>query len=186
MKIIPQIEFKSVLEDITDINKRNKRFKSLSEEGQRLETAWEALKLVVNNIADPSTHAEEYRYWNRELLNIVIYSHTSEELQKNLLKVKKCTVCARGIMTLAKIRIGNNVDPVFNTETDIARGCNDSTRGGFSFFDFKKMEIEYEFNEYGHPYCHNTKEKLANILCNVLVNGNFNIDDKTDYLTSKK
>lgn len=44
------------------------------------------------------------------------------------------------------------------------------------------MENEYESSYYDHPYKSHTEEKLANICYNVLVNGNFNTDDDTDYL----
>jgi hypothetical protein len=111
-------------------------------------------------------------------------SSSSEELQSEMLKVKSCTVCERGLLTLAKIRIGNNVDPGLGID-NISMGNKYSTREGFYFSSFKDMESEYERSKYNHPYQHNTTEKMVNILCNILVNGDFNTMDKTDYLTPK-
>lgn len=190
--IVPQITFKSLLDPITDIEKRNKKFASLSDEGKRLEIAWEALKLVVGGIAEPSDVIDSktgkrsyYRYWDENLVTIYRGSKSSKDLQEALLGVKSCTVCERGILTLAKIRIGNNVNP---SKIRVSRACDGYStcaREGFSINSFRSMETEYELSDYKHPYNSNTSKKMANILCNVLVNGDFNTEDKTDYLTPK-
>ncbi len=190
--IVPQITFKSLLDPITDIEKRNKKFASLSDEGKRLEIAWEALKLVVGGIAEPSNVIDSktgkrsyYRYWDENLVTIYRGSKSSKDLQEALLDVKSCTVCERGILTLAKIRIGNNVNPSKIWVSRACDGYSTCAREGFSINSFGSMETEYELSYYKHPYNSNTSKKMANILCNVLVNGDFNTEDKTDYLTLK-
>jgi hypothetical protein len=148
--IVPQITFKSLLDPIKNIDKRNEKFASLSDEGKRLEIAWEALKLVVNDVARPSNSQHFWRYWDRQLLDTCEVSSSSEELQSEMLKVKSCTVCERGLLTLAKIRIGNNVDPGLGID-NISMGNKYSTREGFYFSSFKDMESEYERSKYNHP-----------------------------------
>ncbi len=183
--IVPQITFKSLLDPIKDIDKRNKKFASLSDEGKRLETAWEALKLITSGIAEPAGRDGISFYWDHRLKETFNRTASSKELQEEFLNLQSCTVCERGILTLSRIRLGNGIDPCIYSEVAVADGFEEKARDGFSLFSFQQMETEYERTTYWHPYLNNTSEKMANILCNVLVNGDFNTEDKTDYLTPK-
>jgi len=81
-------------------------------------------------------------------------------------------------MMLSQIRLGNSI-----ASNDLKRekGSLGNIKG-FSLKDFFLMEREYEHSSFKHPYFANTQEKLANICCNILANGNFDIHDDTDYL----
>lgn len=183
--IVPQITFKSLLDPITDIDKRNKKFASLSAEGKRLEIAWEALKLVTSGIAAPAGENGRSFYWDHRLKETFNRTASSKELQEEFLNLQSCTVCERGILTLSRIRLGNGIDPCKYSVFGISEGYEIKARDGFSYLSFEQMEKEYERSFYCHPYNSNTSKKMANILCNVLVNGDFNTEDKTDYLTRK-
>lgn len=173
----PNIEYVSVLDHIKSIEERNKAFDALDKQSKRLEIAWDALKLLTRKVITPS-HGH---YWGVKLENIQSESLHSTEFQQRLNKpssFKGCSVCARGAIMLSLIRIGNNISP---NDYAVDRG-HDNNIKGFSMESMRRMECEYENCEYDHPYRNNTKEKLMNILCNVLVNGDFNPKDKTDYL----
>lgn len=175
VKIVPQIKYKSLLANIKDIGERNKAFNALTKEEQRLEIAWDALQLVITDKVKASTGC----YWNWKLNDIVDGSKNAKEFQNNLLNnlPEGCLVCARGALTLSRIRLGNKVKPDDNFDNS---GYNNVK--GFTLEDYQKAEKEYEWSYYSHPYNNNTNQKLANILCNILVNGNFNTEDRTDYL----
>jgi len=172
------ITFKSVLSKypntVKGIEERNEHFNSLDPQSQRLEIAWDALQMVLKE----QVFAHYSGYWSEDLQRV---EGTSKELQRvfnKQLKSMNCQVCQRGLMMLSQIRLGNDID-----STDSCRrfGNSDNLKG-FSLKSMQWMENEFEHCSYGHPYRFNTEEKLANICCNVLVNGDFNIDDKTDYL----
>jgi len=172
------ITYKSVLNNLT-LKNRNKAFNKLNDKTQRLEIAWDALNLVLNGSIKPNTNT----YWSKDLKNI---KGDSKMLQKTLnskkfYKENSCEVCQRGLMMVSQIRLGNSID-----SEDIYK--NDGHKNnikGFSIKSFTKMEEEYENCNFNHPYFDKTKEKLANICCNIIVNGDFNIKDRTDYLLSK-
>lgn len=173
----PNIEYVSVLDGIKSIEERNKAFDALDKQSKRLEIAWDALKLLTRKVITPS-HGH---YWGEKLVDIQCESLYSTDFQQRLNKpssFKGCSVCARGAIMLSLIRIGNNVSP---NDFSVDKGSDHNIRG-FSMKSMLKMELEYERSEYDHPYINNTKEKLMNILCNVLVNGDFNPKDKTNYL----
>ena len=122
-------------------------------------------------------HRDFYEYWSFALSCIKIID--SKKFQKELVNnLPKCEVCIRGGMMLSQIRLGNelhcNIDNIHKGDFKIIKG--------FSMDSFYKMEEEYEHSTYKHPYERHTSWKLANICCNVLVNGDFNTEDKTDYL----
>lgn len=172
--ITPNIEFKSVLQPIKDIKARNQAFRELTDEGKRLEIAWEALQLVLSDKIHPAVGC----YWSNNLWEIE--APTAHGFQQKLInKLPKCEVCQRGLIMLSTIRIGNSVSSD-DWGRDEGHRHNIS---GFDMEDMKDMEKEYEHGYFEHPYETHTKEKLANICCNILVNGNFNTDDKTDYLS---
>lgn len=174
------ITFKSVLQPIKNIEERNQYFEELSDEGKRLEIAWDCLQLILANKIKAS---EGCYYWNHYLSKIRGKIDTSKEFQIELIKIlpKDCKVCVRGGMMLSQIRLGNKISP---KSDNVMEGSIDNIRG-FTFNDFIIMEKEYEFSKYNHPYISSTSEKLANICCNILVNGNFNTEDKTDYLITE-
>lgn len=179
-KITPQINFKSYLQGIKDIEKRNKAFHKLTDEEKRLEIAWDSLLLIMEGSIRPAGFGKNSCYWDKKLFKAT-ENLSSKELQKTLIerpKSQKCTVCERGITMLSTIRLGNSIDGFDN---DRENGHEDNIQG-FIKQDFYNMEKEYEHSYYSHPYKNNTLEKMANICCNVLVNGNFNTEDKTDYL----
>lgn len=169
---------KSVLQNIKDIEERNKVFHSLSDEDKRKEIAYDLYLLVKNEKVDGS----EGMYWSNDLLNIKAKNKEEFQLKLND-SLPECSVCARGGMMLSRIRLGNTFS------------CNDPGRSGgnstfhdanlvsFSLYSFRKMELEYECSEFSHPYEENSREKLMNICLNVINNGDFNELDTTNYLT---
>lgn len=181
MKITPQIEFKSYLQGIKDIEKRNKAFKKLTDEEKRLEIAWDLLCLIKKEVIKPSSWLDYDRYWDSKLLN-ESQNLSSKDLQSFLCDIDKedstCIVCQRGGMMLSQIRLGNQIS---GSTYGKAWGESNIIKG-FKLDDFRNMENEYERSLFCLPYEDNTLEKMANICCNVLVNGNFNTKDKTDYL----
>lgn len=196
--------YKSKLSRFKSLELRNAAFEKLSDENKRKEIAWDGLKLVLAG----QIGAAKGTYWNNKLSEYVWGKQdtsalgrlgrpevqTAEELQQRLMEPPKCSVCARGLMMLSAIRVGNKIEPLTTfrswygpttiaNEVSICRGDDDTLEGkGFSLGDFMVMEKEYEQNYHGHPYRARTKKKLANICCNVIVNGNFHRADKTDYL----
>lgn len=185
-RITPNITYKSVLEGLT-VNQRNEYFNSLDPEGQRLEIAWDALQLVTKGILKSSrtNGGSDSHYWSEKLLSMG-KEKGSCGLQKDLLRLtpktaNSCTVCQRGLMMVSQIRIGNEISPL---DSDRYQGTSDNLKG-FDIIDMQAMEREYEYSAYNLPYREGTEEKLANICCNVLINGNFNPFDKTDYLIVK-
>jgi hypothetical protein len=170
------IEYKSKFSRIKNIEKRNKAFNNLSDEDKRKEIAWDALQLVLNDTVKP---ANGY-YWSPNIYNIRLSLNIgdSKGLQEALLNVPECSVCARGAVMLSQIRLGNELAPEI---AHIDRGGSYILKG-FSIYSMEEMEREYEHSDYYHPYICNTKEKLVNILCNVIANGDFNNEDNTDYI----
>lgn len=191
MKIIPNIKYKSVLQGIKNIKERNKAFDALDEQSQRMEIAWDTLQLITSNKVEGSIGS----YWDRGLLNlqgdirdevddgIISEEKGSKEFQETLIKKlpESCKVCARGGVMLSLIRLGNKISPI---EFHAPKGDRDIIRA-FDMDSMYAMESEYERSNYNHPYLHNSTEKLANIYCNVLVNGFFNTKDKSNYLIVK-
>ena len=176
--IVPQINYKSVLARYKDIAKKNAHFDSLTDEGKRLEIAWDALQLVLQGIRPAEGH-----YWNSKLQILALVAKDSAGLCQSLnnVDIPKCSVCQRGLMMMSQIRIGNKISPTLYDVTHLSQGSISTVRG-FRMMDMFAMEEEYENNAYHHPHKSRTKEKLANICCNVLVNGNFNVSDRTDYI----
>lgn len=178
MTIIPNITYKSVLQPIKNIEKRNKAFHELSDEGKRLEIAWDLLQLVVGK----KIGANRCGYWNNKLLRKRNSSKDSKELQEKLLYTNaQCTVCQRGGIMLSTIRLGNKLGP---DVSHISDGEKDILEG-FDMVSMYMMEDEYEGGTYSHPYKIRTREKIANICCNILVNGDFNTLDTSNYLIIK-
>ena len=165
------IPFKSRLQCIVDIQERNNIFDSLSDEDKRKEIAYDLLYLILSGIVSGSCR----KYWSDNLISIES-SNLQIPFTTNL---PRCEVCARGGMMLAQIRLGNHI----NSEGDCRYDGGIDNLKGFSMESFIDMESEYEYDSYCTPYKHNTTRKLANITCNVIHNGDFNTDDKTDYLT---
>jgi len=172
----PNITFKSLLQPIKDIQKRNKYFDYLDDEGKRLEIAWDMLQLLVNEKLEAIGVA--VAYWSSWFKTGIEELSDSKSIQKYLCEeLPTCRVCARGGLMISQLRLGNSIN--YNYHIDSGRP---EFIKGFIIEDFVHMENEYERGKYEHPYYNGSTEKLMNICCNILVNGNFNIDDKTDYL----
>lgn len=170
----PNIKFKSLLQGIKNIEERNAYFEYLSDKGKRLEIAWEFMRLVEVGILNPA----EGHFWNGYLRDLT-YKISSKEVQELLISnTIECTVCERGGLMYAQICLGNSIDGYDDNRDEGGR----NNIKGFCIGDFNDIESEYENSYYGHPYENRTREKMLNILCNILVNGNFNTDDKTNYL----
>lgn len=184
----PNITFKSLLSGISSIEKKNKIFKSLSKEGQRLEIAWDVLQMLLIEKLHPSAGW----YWDNSLVNLYQTSNNSATVCKKFNEIKACTVCARGAVMVAQIRLGNTFGPentdVSNVDDGLVPSYNNNlgltfkSLSSFSVNSMKKMESEYEDSHFDHPYHPNSREKLMNMMCNILVNGDFKTSDKTDYL----
>lgn len=177
--INPQIKFKSLLDGLT-IEEKNKKFYELTEEGQRLEIAWDILNLVKLGVIKASFG----EYWDKETEEKYHKTNMSaKELCISLNKIKSCEVCGRGALMLSRIRIGNKLSSSEFSIDGINRN-KESCVEAFSVEKLYDIEDEYENSYFGHPYESNSNEKLANIMCNILVNGNFNKRDRKNYITS--
>lgn len=173
MKIIPNINFNSVLQQIPNLEERNIAFDAMDDQSKRQEIAWDCLQLILSGKISGSFR----EYWSDSLHDIGTLD--SKDFQKILNdNLPNCKVCARGGMMLSMIRLGNSI----NSDCDSKYDGDRSIIKGFDMDSFENMELEYENNHYVHPYEKHTTDKLANICCNVIVNGNFNTEDKTDYL----
>ena len=168
--------YKSQLTHITDIEARNKAFNALSKSDKRKEIALDCLNLTLSG----KIKAAIGEYWSHELecINPKNAKLFQFELVNNL---PECQVCARGGMMLSQIRLGNSISPKNEDRMD---GENQKLLKGFTYESFEKMESEYEWSHYKHPYYHRTTQKLQNICLNVIYNGDFKPEDKTDYLTT--
>lgn len=183
------IPYKSVLTGMK-LEERNVAFNALDRETQRKEIALDALNLVLSK----QVHAAEGAYWGHQLHCI---NEPDSKLFQDILvnKLPECDVCQRGLFMLSQIRLGNEL--CSDTE-DVCEGNSNNVKG-FDMGDFYGMESEYEGetesgdDEYLNddnnpsedeslPYNRHSWQKLANICCNVLSNGNFDAEDKTDFL----
>jgi len=193
------IPFQSVLTNIKDIKERNKAFDELSDEDKRKEIAFDSLGLIL---VEESMQAKGGDYWGT-LEGAVKQTETSEELQNFLLTAPKCEVCARGAIMMSQIRLGNSIGLKNNYYYDIEKGANQRLLKGFTVDTMDNMEQEFEGwvkaepgNPWGdrvqikdyesgcrQPYASGSNEKLVNILCNIITNGDFVPEDDTDYLT---
>jgi hypothetical protein len=118
----------------------------------------------------------------------------SKEFQKlicNQIESSTCEVCARGAIMLSKINLGNDTTvKEFNSAG--ARYFSKEGYQSLSAFSVDILELIekiYEADEYDRRklkyqcrYPRHSNHLLANIFCNVLVNGDFNENDHTDYL----
>lgn len=176
-----KIPFKSKLSRVKDIEKRNKVFNSMQPEDQRKEIAYDALILLVKK----KIQAESGIYWDYNFKNKTGRLSTPKALQKFVCKDSiECNVCARGAIMLSQIRLGNTVDP---SDSKRSVGSHDNLRG----FDIKGMDnMENEFEGFTDDekvkYDIGTNEKLACILSNVIINGDFKKSDRTDYVKKWK
>lgn len=169
------VPFTSVLPPITDIAARNKAFDALEPEQQRREIAYEALHLVMSN----KVGCDITGYWDENLSVIASRCQTPEQLQLKLLnELPKCDVCERGLMMLAQIRLSNTLHP---NDSSLSDGSEENIKG-FEYGDFRRMENEYENSAFELPFYEHTLEKMMNICCNVIANGNFVVTDRNNYL----
>lgn len=175
------IPFKSKLSRFSNTKNRNKKFHSLTNKEKRREIAFDALSLILVGKIDNQTNGywEGYlkglkRNWDNKI-------NTPEALQEAVLNIppgETCSVCERGAIMLSTIRLGNTVEP----DDDYMDDGSANNIQGFSMIDMRNMEKEYEDNAFNHEYYSHTLRKMANILCNVIKNGNFKTGDTTDYL----
>lgn len=173
------IPFKSKLTRFRNIKNRNKAFDKLTNRQKRQEIAFDALGLLSSN----KIGAERGLYWNMRLKVKQWGSGTAEKFQEelcNLDDVQGCKCCARGAIMLSTIRLGNKVEP----SNKFARDGGISTVKGFTVEDMRKMEQQFEYGAHNDTFSSYNKEdeNLANILCNVIKNGNYKPDDKKNYI----
>ncbi len=185
-----KLNYKSVLDGIKNIKKRNDKFHSLSKKEQRMEIGLDVLDMLsLKQISGGDD------YWNYQFRRKMSRLDDSKELQnklmsKSLYKEENCEVCARGAMMLSTIRLGNNIDP----DTDYISRGTPKIQKHFTRIMYVAMEAVYEDycykssivganEEYEHPYEFNTSELLANIFLQVIqTDGGFSIKNNTDYL----
>lgn len=187
------LPFKSKLDPFRTITERNKVFHTLNAAEQRQEIAYDLLTLILLG----HVTSGQWTYWEGNYLDERSYCNTAEDLHVYFNQIElrnaKCEVCARGGMMLSQIRLGNTL-----TVDTCGIGNGDAkTIVGFTYQEYHDMESLYEgytqrntFNgtEYNtwiadHPYSERTTERLANICLNVIVNGVFDEEDFTDYVT---
>ncbi len=165
--------FVSKLEAIKNIEERNTAFESLSDEDKRKEIAYDCFILTLSGKIQGSAGC----YWSPKLEKIK--ARTAKAFQEKLVNdLPECKVCARGGMMLSQIRLGNSIS---HRDDERVEGSEEILKG-FDIISFLDMENEYEREYYNHPYESRTTEKLQNICLNVIVNGDFNTKDNTDYL----
>lgn len=175
------IPFESKLQPILDISERNKAFHLLSDKEKRQEIAYDLFLLMLDEILRPA-----YCYWGGKTLETMMESPSSTEifnLANNISKKDQCMVCVRGGMMLSQIRLGNRVQP------SSSLSCGDRYNlDGFTLKTFEVMEAVYEgYDSYGewveqHPFESNSRRSIMNICLNVIVNGDFNRWDFTNYI----
>lgn len=177
MKI--NITYKSVLQPIKDIEERNKAFHELTNEGKRLEIAWDMLQLILQE----KLRAAKGTYWQASLKRKALQIRDSKELQKLILNTKTCKVCQRGGIMYSTIRLGNKISIYQNDE--LIEGTRNNIEGFTmnKMFDMEDIYEGWHRNSDLHPFKKRSKERLANICCNILVNGDFKIKDYTQYIT---
>jgi hypothetical protein len=186
MTKINQIPFTSKLSRFRNLERRNKAFHALTPRQQRREIAYDALILLLTKKLYPAGYGHtDKNYWGGSLDKIVAPIRTSAQLQRAFCDSlnRNCQVCQRGALMVSQIRLGNQVDPL----NDYYMDCGDATLvKGFSLSDFKMMEKVYEGHLTLGPYSRNTPEKMANILCNVISNGNYLRHDERDFVKKWK
>lgn len=173
------IIYTSLLVNYIAIEQHNEIFNNLPDIDKRREIAWDALQLVLGGFIE-AAHCE---YWSRPLKQ---FKGDSKALQlkfnnNEFLKFNDCRCCQRGLMMLSQIRLGNSIDGD-DSERDSGEFHVKVNVKGFGRKSFLNMEKDYEDNSFLTPYGRRTNEKLANICCNVIVNGDYNSEDKNDYL----
>jgi hypothetical protein len=171
------IPYTSKIQHIKDLKERNRAFDALSASNKRREIAYDAALLVMQGHVDTSYGF----YWDRNFSNKVEHLKSASELQEFLNHPKnlQCAVCQRGLLMISQIRLGNKLEP---TRYNLACG-EPGILQGFKIGDFEEMESSFENNAFGIIYESNSQEHMLNICCNVIKNGNFQSNDKTDYLT---
>jgi len=154
-------------------------FDKLTNRQKRQEIAFDALNLLLSNVII----AQSGSYWGGKLNDIQNKSTNEKDFQENLCKIKtkeECFCCARGALMLSTIRLGNSISP---NSPSISDGDENNIKG-FNYIDFREMEAEFEGYDYnGSFYDEGSNKKLANILCNIIANGNYKIKDEKDYIT---
>jgi hypothetical protein len=172
------ISYKSKLTNFKEFEEKNLAFDNLSDEDKRKEIAFDVINLILNEIIGGSYGD----YWNYTMRSLV-KDNQDVSLQKlftneNLKNEENCEVCARGAVMLSTVRLNNKL----NFQDRHVQSGNSFNVKGFNIDVMHIMEREYEASDYDHPYNNNTTEKLLNMFCNVLSNGNFNEFDQTNYL----
>lgn len=175
MKINPK-EFVSALQPIKGLAKRNKAFDALSDEEKRKEIAYDCFNLTL----EKKLLGGDELYWSSNLSRVQDRTVEARKFQEllNYELPDDCVVCARGGLMLSPIRLGNKIKP-YNISLPYGR---EDILQGFSMIAFIEMEKEFEDLKFEHPYDVRTTEKLQNICLNIIANGDFNKEDKTDYL----
>ena len=188
---LDDVPFKSVLIGMT-IEEANAAFENLSKCAQIREIALDALGLMTftATVRPAGANNSSRHYWGTELLEKFRRKKSKKDFQKELLEQPPaCTVCQRGAYMLSQARVSGCIDT--DNDTKFSMGT-DGVVIGLSNQDMIDMENDYEgrnihYSNYDGanskmPYGHNTKEKLANLMCNILANCGFNREDTTDYL----
>jgi hypothetical protein len=173
-----KIPFTSQLQDVKDLDERNKLFAAMTKLQQRKEIAYDGILAVLAEQVAASYGA----YWRDSLIRKFEDSHDSKDLQKNFCDIPagaSCELCQRGLVMLSRIRLGNSVDPNKYSGRQVS---NAGVQDSFSEHVLLKMEYEFESNTHAHPYGTNSNRKLINTMCNVLANGTFRTSDRTDYI----
>lgn len=180
------------------IEQVNEQFNAMNPVDQRKEIALDVLELLhVEGIrANPWS-----QYWTDDLKEKVRDIGNAKVFQQAIFHEtkaeSKCEVCARGACMLSTIRLGNEISPDDYSICDIVCGEEPIIKG-FTIEELEYMENYYEGqginivtdNEYdasdhewsNYPYSYHTNERLANLYLNVIYNGKFDYQDKTDYL----
>lgn len=168
------IPFTSQLQNIKNIEIRNKAFDTLSDEDKRKEIAYDSLCLILDGKITGSNHT----YWSHELYSIKHNSYDPKDFQEKLQDIPECQVYARGAVMLSQIRLNNTIH-LHNS--GISKG-NSKNLNGFHISSMISMENQYEGNMYNNIYPIRSTQNLVNIMCNVINNGNFSVHDEKDYL----
>lgn len=175
------IPYKSKLPKNKSLDKRNKKYKSLSKKDRVREIGLDILESYNAGLLEEQ---DDSQYWPRDL-----YEHFKEltdpkEFQTELYEKEKeilCSVCARGAIMVSRIKLGNEIGGDMEGFCDGEGNDGESIVKEFEMEDLNDMEATYE--SYGFlRYEERTPECIAAIAANLVANGKWNDSDETDYL----
>ena len=182
------------------VAEKNEQFSKLNDCDKAKEIALDSLHILMTKA---NVYAHKGGYWSNDLSNLLDYTMkkfdgivVKEKLQELFTdeNLPSCEVCQRGLWMLSQLRVAAFELPEGFKQGKIPSGVK-STVNGITVYNLEKMEIMYEGWRIDHDknnegltpsenskYKPQTNQMLANIVCNIIQNCRFKINDHTDYL----